>query len=457
MAIGLKRIMKLILVCVGVYIILGAIVPLLHHRAASPEPAVFSQDTGGERVLSIDDNDEALLWRLRVIEEANEEIILSTLDLRDDESGKIIMGALYEAADRGIDVKLLLDGLNCTFHLAWSDVFKALVSHPNVEAKAYNTLTLARPWVNQFRLHDKYLIADSAAYILGGRNTHDLFLGGFCVTGNIDRDVLVYTETPSDGGSVSQLRAYFDSVWSLPCCEELSYKGDRNSSDTLHSYYERAFKAYPSAFGYGEWVQDTVPARSITLLTNPIMPENKEPQLWQMFMGLIETGSDVIIETPYIVPDKYMSSSLQAACSGRDVKIITNSAATGANIWGCADYMNNKSRILSLGAGIYELAGDSSSHTKSIVIDDNISIVGSFNFDMRSAYLDTELMLVIDSQELNARLRQRAEYSLSKSRLALPDGSYIYGDNCTYPEMSVGKRAFYSLLRLVILPIRHLL
>lgn len=465
MIISIKRIVRAAIICAVFYIILGAILPLVYHKKPNTEAAqklpVYGPEEYAERVLAIDDNMDALLWRLRVIDTAQEEIILSTLDLRDDESGKIIMSALYNAAQRDISVKLLLDGLNYTFHLAGSDTFKALISHPNVEARAYNTLTLAKPWDNHFRLHDKYLIADSTAYILGGRNTHDLFLGDFCEKKNIDMDILVYAETVSDNGSLSQLRAYFEEVWALPCCKELEYNGEKSGvisgTAALNECWDAVINEYPSAFGYSDWSGDTVPSGSITLLTNPIEPNNKEPQLWQALVSLMSEGEDVIIETPYIIPNSYMYDSLKALCSDSTVKIVTNSAATGANIWGCADYMNNKTRLIRLGADIYEFAGDSSSHMKSIVIDGSTSIVGSFNFDMRSAYLDTELMLVIDSEELACQLRKSAETSISKSRLALPDGSYIYGENCTYPAISAGKKLFYSLLRIIILPIRHLL
>ena len=48
-------------------------------------------------------------------------------------------------------------------------------------------------------------------------------------------------------------------------------------------------------------------------------------------------------------------------------------------------------------------------HTKSILIDDRLSLIGSFNWDMRSVYLDTELMLLVDCPALNAALRERTD------------------------------------------------
>lgn len=53
--------------------------------------------------------------------------------------------------------------------------FRELTSHPNVEVRFYNNINLLTPWRANYRMHDKYLIADDFAYMLGGRNTGDLF------------------------------------------------------------------------------------------------------------------------------------------------------------------------------------------------------------------------------------------------------------------------------------------
>ena len=66
-------------------------------------------------------------------------------------------------------------------------------------------------------------------------------------------------------------------------------------------------------------------------------------------------------------------------------------------------------------------------HTKSILIDDRLSLIGSFNWDMRSAYLDTELMLLVDCHALNAALREQTEEMMRQSRLVSPDGTETAG------------------------------
>lgn len=80
-----------------------------------------------------------------------------------------------------------------------------------------------------------------------------------------------------------------------------------------------------------------------------------------------------------------------------EVRMMTNSIANNGNPFGAMDYRANKSKLLDTGIQILEYDGGISYHGKCFVIDNRLSAIGSFNWDMRSAYLDTELMLVIDS------------------------------------------------------------
>lgn len=73
----------------------------------------------------------------------------------------------------------------------------------------------------QARLHDKYLIIDNSMYMLGGRNTMELFLGDYSPEKNVDRELFVYeTKQPDENASISQLRRYFETVWALPDSRE---------------------------------------------------------------------------------------------------------------------------------------------------------------------------------------------------------------------------------------------
>lgn len=86
------------------YILISLIVPpIFQKEPIELEGAEFAGTGVTERVLCIDDNREALIWRLRLIDRAENEIILSTFDFRVDNSGKDMIAALNEAAERGVN------------------------------------------------------------------------------------------------------------------------------------------------------------------------------------------------------------------------------------------------------------------------------------------------------------------------------------------------------------------
>lgn len=69
---------------------------------------------------------------------------------------------------------------------------------------------------------------------------------------------------------------------------------------------------------------------------------------------------------------------------------------------------------------------------KAVLIDERLSVVGSYNLDMRSTYLDTELMLVIDSKKLNQQIRSTEADYMEKSREILANGQKT--DDAKYQE-----------------------
>lgn len=182
--------------------------PLFNTQKNSNEVKDITQ-SNGERVCLVDDNMDALTWRLRLIQSAKEEIVMSTFDFRDDNSGKDIIAALYDAADRGVHIRILINGLNGWLQLSRSENFKTLISHVNIEGKFYNPIKVTKLWTVNYRLHDKYVIIDNEAYILGGRNTNDLFLGYYVEEYNVDRDVVVYNTSDSSKSTVTELKSYF--------------------------------------------------------------------------------------------------------------------------------------------------------------------------------------------------------------------------------------------------------
>lgn len=424
---------------------------------AVPPNAVGS---GADRVLCIDDNQEALLWRLRTMEAAGQELILSAYGMSEDESGLDIMASLLHTAERGVQVRILVDGLSEFLDLRSSKPFQALAASPQVEVRIYNPVSLLKPWRLNYRMHDKYLAADDTVYILGGRNIKNLSLGDYQEKKDHDRDVLVYSMEPSTQNSIHQVKDYFESVWSLETTEPFPAPEapDEAQLELLRQRRRTLEETWPELLSQPDWEAITLPTNGITLLTNPIQAGNKAPELWATLMRLMEEGDSVVVQTPYLICNQIMYQDLTAlAAAGKEISIITNAVESGANPWGCADYMNQKPKLRQTGVHLYEYLGNHSAHRKTVLIDDHLSLVGSFNFDMRSAYLDTELMLLIDSPELNRHLRSMAQDNMAQSRHVFPDGSEVPGAEFQPREMPRSKQLIYGAIRLLIPPFRPLL
>ena len=104
---------------------------------------------------------------------------------------------------------------------------------------------------------------------------------------------------------------------------------------------------------------------------------------------------------------------------------------------------------------LYEYQGDGSLHSKAYIIDERISVVGSYNLDPRSTYLSTESVLVIDSKEFAEVLSNYYETKLESSLKA--DGLFSYENNLIEPlSISPFKKILLSIMRYVIIIIEHL-
>lgn len=457
------RIALWIILCI---VIVNVLEPVFHKKP-DQDYADYLSDTVfesaypcTEKIRCIDDNEEALLWRLRMIGSARESVTLVTFDMRPDDSGTAVFSALYHAAEKGVRVKILIDGIYQTLFLGGNDLFQALAGHDNVEVRVYNPITPGNIFRLNYRMHDKYLIADDKIYMLGGRNTNDIFLGSHKTGINIDRDILVYDTSSGQGESLCQLQDYFQKIWEISPVRKRGIFDSGNYREQyaqLEERYQKLEESYPDMERFDRWNEETREVNKITLIDNGIQAGQKNPQVLRAIEHLAIKGDDVMIQTPYVICSRYMYQVLERISSEAELKIILNAVEKGSNPWGCTDYLNNKEKILKTGADVYELMNEHAMHTKTVVIDENISIVGSYNLDMRSTYLDTELMLVIDSPWLNEHIREMASGYQEKSREVLADGQETDGRLYQEKRMSRGKEVIYGVLRVIIRPIRHLL
>lgn len=258
-------------------------------------------------------------------------------------------------------------------------------------------------------------------------------MGDFLGHKNYDRDVLVVCDEPEKENSVNQLLEYFETIWEQ---EDSGYfhdnkklanrKSVKNAVLELQNGYQKYFEENKERICDTDYTDETFETEKIALVSNPIHTGPKEPVVWYQLGELMKNAKErVKIHTPYIICNDMMSNTWKEIAERvPDFSIMTNSVANNGNPFGSADYARNRNRILNTGIDIWEYEGGYSYHGKSILIDDDLSVIGSFNMDMRSTYLDTELMLVIRSKEINKQLEEGMMEYERVSRQVLEDGTY---------------------------------
>ncbi len=455
-----------------IYLFVGALLPFAstkqvsaENKAALTEALDLSSGTYAERATILETNSDALLWRLAAIQAAEERIIISSFSIRPSESWSDIGSALHAAADRGVQVQILVDGALSRLHMGRKDEFYALGCHENIEIKYYNTVSFLKPWTFNGRLHDKYLIADNKYLIVGGRNCFDYFLGDYeSVSTGYDRDVFIFNEHyGSDDGNasiVSRVTDYFEEMWISSACKTKFadvpfYKNITSAQEAIISHDRVTTMAVPDE---ATIMSGTVPVEHISFIANPIHIFNKEPFVWEAMLSLMENANErVLIQTPYIVCSGDMYEGLSSLSDSVSTEILINSIASGGNIVTSSDYLKNKQKVVDTGIDLYEYQGDYSSHAKSAVIDDNISIIGSFNFDMRSTYIDTEMIMVIYGEEFNALLTDYIEEKQTEALLLDSNGNYVENKTTPVKETDSAKMRTIRILSIFSGAFRNLL
>ncbi len=117
-----------------------------------------------------------------------------------------------------------------------------------------------------------------------------------------------------------------------------------------------------------------------------------------------------------------MYSSLEEIAANVPTTLFTNSPSSGVNTVGVGDYIIHEKKLRNLGVNILENEKESSYHGKAFTIDDNISAIGSFNWDMRSAYVDTEIMLVINGEDFSREVKNEFNYYEKDASILLENG-----------------------------------
>ncbi|AZS17075.1 phospholipase D-like domain-containing protein [Paenibacillus lutimineralis] len=358
--------------------------------------------------------------RIGMIHAAQSSLDVSYYSTHWGDSTQVFFGALLDAANRGVKVRFLIDGVAHHLTRQAKTTAYALVQNPNVELKFYNPVQLLKPWTFNGRLHDKYIIVDDKFVLLGGRNIGDKYFEteGYNRSYSLDRDVLVYNTASGTSNSaqsvIPQVKQYFEEIWGLNTSKHTYGKFSAVQTAAGLTQTERLVETYQHFIDNKPYLVSehinaekiTVPTAKISFIHNPSHTQKKEPLLWyQLSELMLNADHKVTIQSPYTVLNRPMENTLrQVGDKLEQFSLLTNSQASSPNVLAYSSYLASRTVLADTFDEIYEYQGDHSLHGKSYLIDDDLSLVGSYNLDLRSTYINTEVMLVIHGRQFHDRL-----------------------------------------------------
>jgi putative cardiolipin synthase len=403
-------------------------------QAAAPEPP------GHSGVFLLDQGRDAFATRVLLADAAERTLDVQYYIWRDDMSGRLLADALRRAADRGVRVRLLLDDLGSA---GLDGLLAALDAHPQIEVRLFNPFVQRRfkplGFVTDFmranrRMHNKSFTADNQATVVGGRNVGDEYFGAEVDTLFVDLDVLAI------GPVVQAVSEDFDRYWASGSSYPVALLFDTGDATppppkALDQLPART-RQYLDAVARSPFVADLVAAR-LPLHWAPVELVSDDPAkglgqaadtdlMFARMARLVDAPAQTLkLVSPYFVPTARGTALFEKlAARGVEVAILTNALEATDVAVVHAGYLPWRVPLLRAGVQLHEMRREAdteapdaklrlgssaaeSLHAKTFVVDRRQLFVGSFNFDPRSARLNTELGFVIDSPALAAQLDQQ--------------------------------------------------
>lgn len=430
-----------------------------HAPEATKIASIFKQEQanhqGKSGCILVTDGERAFVARKAMIDIAEHTLDLQYYIWKADDTGKILIYALLQAADRGVRVRLLLDDIGT---LSLKDINIALLAtHPNIEVRLYNPFTSRSLKGLQLlfnldrlnhRMHNKAMILDNAMAIVGGRNIADNYFDVHTKANFRDLDVATV------GPVVQEISASFDnfwnSEWSVPI-EALhkqpapeQFTSTRNKlRDWYASLHDFPYPIDKNADNFrqrlDELKTDFIWADAEVLGDEPDKPDTKkETEIIRVIRQLSEElEHELLIEISYFIPTNRGVDNLAALHKrGVNIRVLTNSLAGNDVIAAHAGYARYREGLLDAGVKLFEFRPDagnhkknnnkvfrarsakSNLHTKALVFDRKSVIIGAMNLDPRSFYLNTEIVLHIQSKVLAEQVTDYMDNGV------LPENSY---------------------------------
>ncbi len=439
---------------------------------------------------------EAFIVRLALGDLAERSLDLQYFVWDGDTTGRIIVDRVMKAADRGVRVRLLVDD---PYYKTNNSVIAALDAHPNVGIRLFNPFT-NRKWsalgfifdfarVNR-RMHNKLMVADNAAAIVGGRNIGDIYYGVNTTANFRDLDVL------AAGPVVRDLSRVFDQYWNSRSTVPIAAIVDRAYGaadlDAIRTRLDEGISAADYPYPIDQDL-DELAARGAELRDNLVWAHGRivadDPEsishgkdsddVVAFIRGRVaQLKEELLAESPYFVLPPGAQATVKALHERNvRVRVLTNSLASNDMLPAHSGYAKTRRRLLQNGVELYELRPDTDAfrpgwsllsgrspaalHTKAMVFDREAVFIGSFNLDPRSAVINTEAGLYIESLELAERLTAYMATGVDPANsyrvLLGPNGEIIWetvkdGQKVQYrdePETGLRRRFVANLWKLL--------
>ena len=391
----------------------------------------FEIPAGKSGVLALSNGLDAFAARALLIDAADRSIDVQYYIWQEDLSGILLFEALQRAADRGVRVRLLLDD-NRTFGM--DEQLAALDAHPSIEVRLFNPFKF-RFWrvfeyiadfrrINR-RMHNKSFTVDNQVTVIGGRNIGDEYFGAADEGTMFDLDALAV------GDAVQQVSDDFDRYWASDSSYPASLLLQKPTTTAIAALragavqveggaaaeaYRKALAERPQVRSLmrGELTFDWATTHLISDDPAKALGRKFSQSPWTQIQTMLAPQKELGLVSPYVVPHVEGANYLLGTASqGIPVSILTNSLEATDVAAVHAGYAKWRKKLLEGGVKLFELkrassppqttdagplgSSASSLHAKTFTADRTRVFIGSFNFDPRSASLNTENGFIIES------------------------------------------------------------
>lgn len=401
----------------------------------------------GFRVLK--SGSQAYAARLGLIQAAQKTLDLQYYTMHDDMTSNLLLEAVVRAAQRGVRVRLLLDGVHVD---DVEETLSILDEFKNIHIRVFNPFatrddglggriikTLTDIESINYRMHNKALIADNQMAIIGGRNLGDEYFEENTDVAFRDIDIL------AAGPVTDKLSQSFDQYWNNEQSQPIGrlrqpdYDPDKRAAlrQEMAAAWAKAQAQPESPLIRGQQFSKRLKADDVRLIWAVAdvladAPEkvardadkNSSPPLNHLRTLLDKAEYEFIAVSPYFVPQQmgvyYLTGLLNR---GLKVRIVTNSLAATDMVIVHTGYRRYREDLVRAGVELYELKpiggerprqrllgtsapATASLHAKAYIVDGRDVMIGSFNLDPRSARLNTEVSLVIHSPAIAEQLME---------------------------------------------------